>query len=489
MQLALRPRVAKRAPSPDQGSEEDDEDQPPTRRSRSSRPRSRRQRTSAREAPFEGEDEEGEADVEPRQLVQGTAWLAEEDHALRNAVEKHGTSWKKIEYDLSRLGYRRSTAMCRNRYQRMCAPSQEGKEGRNRCKRCGQIKRGHTCTAETPVVTQRPAGVAPMLISPAQVPSRRRPGQGGAGKVDMGLPDLSIVPPAAGNDFNVDGDALAKYLHGHGVAPEKNDSFLDSLNLDSLTASFSFGGALDEATPVPTKTASNDSSTYLTSAAPPPIAPKTLHTSRVPLPFGSLVAGSLVTTTFDEEYVEHGLYVELSDLHQAAEDALKSRSVASFGATPQRTTRVADAAPVGGSREEDETPTLPAEGEEEEKKIDAYLVADSYRTTLNEEEKKLAVTERMLRTPPPGLTEHPFDEPLRAETPTSTPIGAPVIFSTPSIPSMHTSYGAPPLVPLPSWSRNPPSFSRAPSFSFADNNQAPYLAVPPVPPSRSTSSA
>jgi len=326
-----------------------------------------------------------------------------------------------------------------------------------------------------------------MLISPAQEPSRRRPGQGGAGKVDMGLPDLSIVPPAAGNDFNVDVDALiSKYLHGHGVAPEKNDSFLDSLNLDSLSASFSFGGAFDEATPPPTKTASNDSSTYLTSAAPPPIAPKTLHTSRLPLPFGSLVAGSLVTTTFDE----YGLFVELSDLHQAAEDALKSRSVASFGATPQRTTRVADAAPVGGSREEDETPTLPAEGEEEEKKIDAYLVADSYRTTLNEMQKKeFAVTERMLRTPPPGVTEHPFDEPLRAETPTSTPIGAPVIFSTPSIPSMHTSYGAPPLVPLPSWSRNPPSFSRAPSFSFADNNQAPYLAVPPVPPSRSTSSA
>jgi hypothetical protein len=485
MQLALRPRVAKRAPSPDPGSEEDDEDQPPTRRSRSSRPRSRRQRTSAREAPFEGEDEEGEADVEPRQLVQGTAWLAEEDHALRNAVETHGTSWKKIEYDLSRLGYHRSTAMCRNRYQRMCAPSQEGKEGRNRCKRCGQIKRGHTCTAETPVVTHRPARDAPMLISPALVPSRRRPGQGGAGKVDMGLPDLSIIPPAAGNDFKVDLDGLASCFHG--VPPEKNDSFLDSLNLDSLSASFSFGGALDEATPVPTKTASNDSSTYLTSAAPPPIAPKTLHTSRLPLPFDEDVEGSLVTTTFDEEYVEHGLYeyVELSNLHQAAEDALKSRSVASFGATPQRTTRVADAAPVGGSREEDETPTLPAEGEEEEKKIDA----DSYRTALNEEEKKHAETERLLRTPPPGLTEHPFDEPLRAETPTSTPIGAPVILPVFSTPSMHTSYGAPPLVPLPSWSRGPPSFSRAPSFSFADNNQAPYLAVPPVPPSRSTGSA
>jgi hypothetical protein len=253
---------------------------------------------------------------------------------------------------------------------------------------------------------------------------------------------------------------------------------------------------LDEATPPPTKTASNDSSTYLTSAAPPPIAPKTLHTSRLPLPFGSLVAGSLVTTTFDEEYVEHGLYeyVELSNLHQAAEDALKSRSVASFGATPQRTTRVADAAPVGGSREEDETPTLPAEGEEEEKKIDAYLVADSYRTTLNEEEKKLAafassLNQRLLRTPPPGVTEHPFDEPLRAETPTSTPIGAPVILPVFSTPSMHTSYGAPPLVPLSSWSRGQPSFSRAPSFSFADNNQAPYLAVPPVPPSRSTGSA
>ena len=47
----------------------------------------------------------------------------------------------------------RSEAMCRNRYQRIMAPVKEGSNctSRNRCTRCGQMKRGHTCRAQTTI--------------------------------------------------------------------------------------------------------------------------------------------------------------------------------------------------------------------------------------------------------------------------------------------------------------------------------------------------
>ena len=158
MQLALRPRVAKRAQSPDAGIEDDDDDEPPTPRSRPVRHKRRRQRT-ADESLLEGEDgEEGEAPGEPRQLVQGTPWLPDEDKVLLNAVAYHGPSWKKVAAALAQLGTKRSTAMCRNRYQRINAPFKPGKEGRNFCKKCGQKKKGHICTAEA-VVDKQPARV------------------------------------------------------------------------------------------------------------------------------------------------------------------------------------------------------------------------------------------------------------------------------------------------------------------------------------------
>lgn len=78
-----------------------------------------------------------------RNIAAPKSWEPEEDLALKQAIEEHGSQWKKI----ASLLPGRTEAMCRNRYQRMQAPLQ-GKAGRNLCTACGQIKRGHTCTAK-----------------------------------------------------------------------------------------------------------------------------------------------------------------------------------------------------------------------------------------------------------------------------------------------------------------------------------------------------
>merc|ERR1719502_228613 len=163
----------------------------------------------------------------PRPLVLGRAWLPAEDALLLKAVDKYGPSW---------------TAICRNRYQRIKAPLQEGKEGRNRCKRCGQIKRGHTCTADDVAALPLPAAtvevasaplegaanrgrVAPartgagarrkavVSFAPTAVDHRGRVGGELAGDDDV-LPDTPVCPPPSGNDFKIDVDAFLASVNG-----------------------------------------------------------------------------------------------------------------------------------------------------------------------------------------------------------------------------------------------------------------------------------
>ena len=60
----------------------------------------------------------------------------------------------------------RTDAMCRNRYTRIKAPMKAGVECKNRCKRCGQMKRGHTClTPEEQRAAERKAGSAGFIPS------------------------------------------------------------------------------------------------------------------------------------------------------------------------------------------------------------------------------------------------------------------------------------------------------------------------------------
>ena len=75
--------------------------------------------------------------------TQGRAWDPEEDAQLLAAIERIGFHWKAVAKALESTG--RTDAMCRNRYTRIKAPMKAGVECKNRCKRCGQMKRGHTC--------------------------------------------------------------------------------------------------------------------------------------------------------------------------------------------------------------------------------------------------------------------------------------------------------------------------------------------------------
>ena len=84
-----------------------------------------------------------------RSALQGKrAWLAAEDEQLRLAVGKHGTGcWKRIAREiLEHVGTERTTGMCRNRYLRITVPLEV--KSKNRCTKCGQIWRGHTCSAQ-----------------------------------------------------------------------------------------------------------------------------------------------------------------------------------------------------------------------------------------------------------------------------------------------------------------------------------------------------
>ena len=79
--------------------------------------------------------------------IVGVPWCAEEDRTLLTAIEEHGTRWAQIERAMAAAGWPRTAPMCRNRHLRMQAPMRPGQAGRNLCKLCGQVKRGHTCTA------------------------------------------------------------------------------------------------------------------------------------------------------------------------------------------------------------------------------------------------------------------------------------------------------------------------------------------------------
>lgn len=72
-------------------------------------------------------------------------WSHEEDTILRKVVKEHGRAWHVVASRLEEIGAERSAAAARNRMLRLEAPEKKGKEGRNFCRLCGQVRRGHTC--------------------------------------------------------------------------------------------------------------------------------------------------------------------------------------------------------------------------------------------------------------------------------------------------------------------------------------------------------
>jgi len=69
-------------------------------------------------------------------------WSAKEDARLLRGVTEFSRSW--VQVQRHRLPHRTISSI-RNRYQRMTF---HGPPGRNRCQRCGHLKKGHTCHRE-----------------------------------------------------------------------------------------------------------------------------------------------------------------------------------------------------------------------------------------------------------------------------------------------------------------------------------------------------
>lgn len=81
---------------------------------------------------------------------QGPRFTAAEDEALcALLMNKKRAKWPEVSKSMKALGYEhRSTASLRNRYLRFLqARNDKDSIGKNRCRLCGQLQRGHVCTA------------------------------------------------------------------------------------------------------------------------------------------------------------------------------------------------------------------------------------------------------------------------------------------------------------------------------------------------------
>lgn len=518
---SLRQRVPKRDPSPvatDDDEYEDLEslDSPPMRRATKRPPRQRKlAKVSLEEAGADDASETGEegdgmtirSDVVPKPLVLGRAWLPIEDEKLLEALEKHGPQWKKIAQEMSVLGTKRTTAMCRNRHQRIRAPTRPGQAGRNRCKRCGQVKRGHTCTvAEDPTVTSSSPPTpllldAPMADAPAAAaavdgtPATARPrtlalampGGPTRGTTTQGtavLPEHSILSPATGNAFHVDVDQFLAEINRRealerAAGRSGHARFTDLGALDGGPGEdMSDGGGAENAPPQLTR---GGSSGYLTSAAPPLVAgaPSKLAALQCSASGGGVSFGgaSMISESAD--------LVDLSDLQSAADLAIAT-----------------DQAPL----------PLPSEMPEEMPNQMRNQMPEGSPTTAEAAAAPALLTEAGApAVPTPTLTTQPSSPTAGnetpptpgSETPPATACGFDALSFLAATPDASRAASPipvgldlpEPLMPLPSWSRAP-SFSfasRAPSFSFAEKptplaicgaavpNQAALTMAPPPP--------
>lgn len=517
MSLALRPRQRRPPPSPTNFTDDEEDDEtllPSPRRPRTAARKAKRPRESkgAGElrggAAADGEVEEGDCPSDDslerpskRPLVSGRTWLPTEDAVLIEAVATFGAQWKQIAATMQqRLGTKRTTAMCRNRHQRIRAPMQPGKEGRNRCKRCGQIKRGHTCTNPEEGVAAMPqpgdelglgathtlpSPVAPPAIGKATVrPSRHRgqfcqPTAGGVPADQTVLPETPILTPASGNAFNVDMMEFLAYAPLAApleppppagapatvpdLAEEQHEAIglsvtvPDGVSADGVRASGMSAASLAARVPGFVPLALGHS---LTSSAPPPIGARLAAVSQ--RSFGS-ISLSMLSDVDLSDLVE----VDLSELQHCADAVLTSKSFCE-GGSPLPPLRISRAAGQAA------TPTtLAGEGDEAAPSVVAIdsPQADHPRTSL--------VTTPLPLTPPESIARH-----LRAPTNTAAPFHAASSFDLvladtsltpprPASPIKHVPIEIPFESATNGMAAPPPlgpllSFSRTPSFAFAE---------------------
>jgi len=485
MARSLRPRMAKRVWE-DSASTDDENDEEvagfhPVLTTK------RRPKKQLRSAPVETGEEEDAADGlsdaagdegnARRPVVCGRNWLPMEDARLLSAVEKYGSSWKQIAEALKPLGTRRTTAMCRNRYQRIVAPTQPGKEGRNRCKKCGQVKRGHTCTAPNfeggllPVEEEDASLATQPQTAPMRAPrvryevdrlSFRTPNPRASHGTEGDLSAHSILIQAVGNDFKVDERFLAKVNQGEAslTASEEAD------------AGAALGGV---------STASHRLPGFLGSLGPPLIAANKRPSASGQRSSGSITASFLSELVHLSEVPMAELHMSVSDLQNAAEAALNSRSFASFvektehgkmkSASDEATDLAAMEAEGEAALADDRWPSATSRPEVETPTVTSTDEAFAF-SPLAFEEKAVSSAELSVERCASRLAvrgsgpEHAYDQllPLPA---TEASYDVPINEELPPV--------APPrLVAL-------PSFSRAPSFSFADKDKSAALLPPPAP--------
>lgn len=534
MALSLRPRPERRAATPVTFTDDEDHEEPTraTRRApvrRTKRPREPRHAPEAAEgdeAAADDDDDHSASDGSPlakRPLVLGRTWHPHEDAALLAAFEKHPSQWKLISNELMRIGADRSTAMCRNRFQRIQAPQQPGKEGRNRCKRCGQIKRGHTCTADEVVALPLPVDGS-IVVAPPPVPragaaaARRSPARRGLAALaplrpapldgDGALAQAPLCPPQSGNAFHVDMRAFERAYRSQHDAPPEHAGLFDApppaFSLDELDGA---GAPPFAAPPPPAAAGALPAAGYLASAAPPLVAAGGSGGRAGGPSQRSLGAISLSNLSEIDlaDFVENargvnGSLVDLADLQDCADAALASKSFKSFGAAMRALTDgaagsddappPADAKPAFPARQT--TPTTLAGGDEGVAPAAAPL-ADAADGAAAEGAEGGAA-EAVPVAPPPETppadasasraarlresggffpagsfaSDDGFESVAVLAHHSVTRSASPIKQIPIELPSSSqesslldaTMYEAPPLMPLPSWSRAPSSAGR-----------------------------
>jgi len=152
----------------------------------------------------------------PEPPAQGRPWTDAEDDALLLGVQKCGMHWQQVAKGMTHFG--RSQAMCRNRYQRITAREKNPHMVcKNRCKKCGQIKRGHTCRAltggngveRTPVRTLALQTASENPASAHVAPESPEPNHG---------PTNFLLPPVSDQAFQVVPSDVAKCVRANGGA-------------------------------------------------------------------------------------------------------------------------------------------------------------------------------------------------------------------------------------------------------------------------------
>jgi hypothetical protein len=123
------------------------------------------------------------------------AWAPEEDHIILEMHQSEGPKWSKIVQRLPG----RTISSVRNRWQRIEKGRklrEQGKESKNKCHACGQLKRGHVCYAKLKGGPQVEIHNVPPTVSPvhpARLAITTQPPSIPMSGVNAGV--ISVQPP------------------------------------------------------------------------------------------------------------------------------------------------------------------------------------------------------------------------------------------------------------------------------------------------------